>query len=172
MAKSLDAQNAVKGLPDAAGPAPVHLWNPPFCGRIDMRIDRDGNWHYAGSPIMRDALVRLFARVLKREGSSYFLVTPAEKVEIEVEDVPFIISDLRQQDGTVILTTLQGEDVPLTRPRMTSGIPYVMVRSGLEARIDRKTFYRLVDLAQVEGDIFGIHSAGSLVPLCDAEDLS
>src|SRR6218665_4040164 len=68
---------------------PVHLWNPPFCGDIDMRIAADGTWFYLGTPIGRPALGGLFASVLKREGENYFLVTPVEKVGIKVEDAPF-----------------------------------------------------------------------------------
>ena len=73
-----------KGLP------PVHLWNPPFCGNIDMRIASDGTWFYQKTPIGRPALVKLFSTVLKREGDKYFLVTPVEKVGIVVEDQNFL----------------------------------------------------------------------------------
>src|SRR5690606_14659840 len=69
---------------------PVHLWNPPFCGDLDLRIAADGSWHYLGTPIGRPAMVRLFASVLKREGDRYFLVTPVEKVGIKVDDAPFL----------------------------------------------------------------------------------
>src|SRR5678815_5251759 len=72
------------------GPPPVHLWNPPFCGDIDMRIAADGTWFYMKTPIGRPALVKLFASVLKREADKYFLVTPVEKVGIAVEDAPFL----------------------------------------------------------------------------------
>src|ERR1700753_2791980 len=71
------------------GPPPVHLWNPPFCGDLDMRIAADGTWFYMKTPIGRPALVKLFASVLKREGDKYFLVTPVEKVGITVDDAPF-----------------------------------------------------------------------------------
>src|SRR5471030_1299323 len=77
------------------GPPPVHLWNPPFCGDIDMKIASDGNWFYQKTPIGRPALVKLFASVLKREGDKYFLVTPVEKVGIVVEDVPFLAVELK-----------------------------------------------------------------------------
>lgn len=73
-----------KGLP------PVHLWNPPFCGDLDMRIARDGTWFYQGTPIGRPAMVRLFSTVIRRDGDDYFLVTPVEKVGIQVEDAPFV----------------------------------------------------------------------------------
>src|SRR5471030_843194 len=87
IAASLPREN--RGLP------PVHLWNPPFCGDIDMRIASDGTWFYQKTPIGRPALVKLFASVLKREGDKYFLVTPVEKVGIVVEDVPFLAVELK-----------------------------------------------------------------------------
>src|SRR5438105_10953949 len=89
------AKNAAagKGLP------PVHLWNPPFCGDLDMRIASDGTWFYQGTPIGRPALVRLFSTILKREDGKHFLVTPVEKVGIRVEDAPFLaVEMLIEQD--------------------------------------------------------------------------
>jgi len=86
-AAARDAANtkaAAKGLP------PVHLWNPPFCGDLDMRIASDGTWFYMGTPIGRPALVRLFSTILKRENGKHFLVTPVEKVGIRVDDAPFL----------------------------------------------------------------------------------
>src|SRR5947199_1140937 len=80
---------ARNGLP------PVHLWNPPFCGDLDMRIAADGTWHYLQTPIGRPALVRLFASILKREGDRYFLVTPVEKCAIRVDDSPFVAVEMR-----------------------------------------------------------------------------
>src|SRR5215212_10422731 len=98
MANEVKSANAgLKGITSHArkeggkkGPPPVHLWNPPFCGDIDMRIATDGTWYYLKTPIGRPALVRLFAAVLKREGDKYFLVTPVEKCGIQVEDAPFL----------------------------------------------------------------------------------
>jgi hypothetical protein len=81
------------------GPPPVHLWNPPFCGDLDMRIATDGTWFYLKTPIGRPALVKLFASVLKREGDQYFLVTPVEKVGITVDDAPFLAVEMRAEDG-------------------------------------------------------------------------
>ena len=72
------------------GPPPVHLWNPPYCGEMDMRIARDGTWFHEGTPIGRAPMVRLFASILKLEDGRYYLVTPVEKVGIRVADVPFI----------------------------------------------------------------------------------
>src|SRR3978361_503168 len=82
------------------GPPPVHLWNPPFCGDLDMRIATDGTWHYLKTPIGRPALVKLFASVLKREDDMYFLVTPVEKVGIVVDDAPFLAVEMKIEDGS------------------------------------------------------------------------
>ena len=71
----------------------MHLWNPPFCGDLGMRIARDGTWFYLGTPIGRLALVRLFSSILKREGDRFYLVTPVEKVGITVDDAPFVAVD-------------------------------------------------------------------------------
>ncbi|MGL5011431.1 MAG: DUF1285 domain-containing protein, partial [Paracoccaceae bacterium] len=159
------------------GPPPVHLWNPPFCGDIDMRIRRDGVWFYEGTPIGRAPLVKLFSSILKREGDSYFLVTPVEKVGITVDDAPLFAVDFTATGAgeaqTLTFTTLTedtvtaGPDHPIRITRdATTGepSPYVMVRAGLEALIDRKSFYRLIDLgAQTlhEGERwFGLWSSG------------
>src|SRR5262249_45605796 len=88
--RGLDAIAGAAGRPPVRGPAPVHLWNPPFCGDLDMRIAADGTWFYLKTPIGRAALVKLFASVLKREGDNYFLVPPVEKCGIVVEDAPFL----------------------------------------------------------------------------------
>src|ERR1700744_4991048 len=85
------AEGAKKGLP------PVHLWNPPFCGDLDIRIASDGTWFYMGTPIGRPALVRLFSTILKREDGKHFLVTPVEKVGIRVDDAPFLAVEMRKE---------------------------------------------------------------------------
>lgn len=167
------------------GPPPVHLWNPPFCGDLDIRIARDGTWHYLGTPIGRTPLVRLFASILKREGDSYFLVTPVEKVGIRVDDAPFLAVDFTAEgEGTgqrltfatnVGDETLAGPDNPIrvTRDPVTGEpAPYVHVRRGLEALIDRKSFYRLVDLGVEQGGAFGVWSAGEFFPFIPAADLA
>ncbi len=83
------ATKAAKGQ----GPAPVHLWNPPFCGDLDMRIARDGTWFYLGTPIGRKRLVKLFSTIIRKDGDEYFLVTPVEKVGINVDDAPPVAVD-------------------------------------------------------------------------------
>src|SRR3979409_2622150 len=85
---------AGKGLP------PVHLWNPPFCGDLDMRIARDGTWFYMGTPIGRPALVRLFSTILKREQGKHFLVTPVEKVGIRVDAAPCVAWRRRKESDS------------------------------------------------------------------------
>lgn len=164
------------------GPPPVHLWNPPFCGDLDMQIKRDGTWFYLGTPIGRPALVKLFSGILKLEDGKYFLVTPVEKVGITVEDAPFIAVDFEVEaagdDQHITFTTHVGDTVtagpdhPIrveTDPETGEPAPYVMVRRGLEARIDRKSFYRLAELgthAVQDGEsLFGIRSNGAFFPL-------
>ena len=172
---------AAAGKAAAKGPPPVHLWDPPFCGDLDIRIARDGSWHYLGTPIGRAPLVRLFASILKLEGGRFYLVTPVEKVGITVEAAPFVAVDCTAEgDGTaqvVRFVTNVGDEVaagPGAALRAVRGadgaiVPYVHIRRGLEARLDRKTFYRLVDLcehATVAGAMwFGLRSGGVFFPL-------
>jgi hypothetical protein len=164
-----------------AGPAPVHLWNPPFCGDLDIEIRRDGTWFYLGTPIGRAPLVKLFANILKLEAGRYYLVTPVEKVGIRVEDAPFVAVDFEVAAGAegqeITFVTNVGDRVtagpaaPIRVARGTGGpVPYVMVRRGLEARIDRKSFYRLVDLGEVRGDGFGVASQGVFFVLAEAAE--
>jgi len=178
MAKSPSADSLASAAQHFApsGPAPVHLWNPDFCGDLDMRIARDGTWFYLGSPIGRLPLVRLFSTILKREGEDYFLVTPVEKVGITVEDVPFIAVNFEHNDGVLTFETNVGDHVvlgaehSLRLEHSESGTPapYINVRANLEARIDRKSFYRLVDMAITQthqGEPWlGIFSSGVFFP--------
>ena len=90
MTDSAKANDLLAQLPKGKGPAPVHLWNPDFCGNIDMHIARDGTWYYQGTPIGRKPMVKLFSNIIRRDGDEYFLVTPVEKVGITVEDAPFV----------------------------------------------------------------------------------
>lgn len=192
------AQNPVKppaapsaeGLAAAAtqaarkGPPPVHLWNPAFCGDLDIEIRRDGLWFYLGTPIGREPLVRLFASILKLEDGKYYLVTPVEKVGIRVQDVPFIAVDAEAVGNgvtrTLTFTTNVGDQVtagpenPIRverDPDTGEPSPYVHVRRGLEARIDRKTFYRLVELGQHHDGWFGLWSAGRFFPIIPSAEL-
>src|SRR4030081_3283093 len=90
---------AARGAAPGKGPPPVHLWNPPFCGDLDMRIAGDGTWFYQGTPIGRPALVRLFSTILKREDGKHFLVTPVEKVGIRVDDAPFLAVEMQSEQS-------------------------------------------------------------------------
>jgi len=160
-----------KGLP------PVHLWNPDFCGDIDMRIARDGTWFYLGTPIGRKPMVRLFSTIIRRDGDDYFLITPVEKVGITVDDAPFVavLLDVQGEGESQVLTfTTHVEDVielgpehPMrvsVDPDTQEPAPYVHVRANLEALIHRNVFYQLVDLAvvrQIDGQRWlGVWSAG------------
>ncbi|MCE8507430.1 DUF1285 domain-containing protein [Ruegeria pomeroyi] len=166
------------------GPAPVHLWNPPFNGDIDMRIARDGTWFYQGTPINRPAMVRLFSSILKREEDRYYLVTPVEKVGIRVDDAPFVAVDVEAagqgRDQVLTFTTHVGDSAvagagnPIRMaqdPATGEPAPYVHIRAGLEALIDRKSFYRLMDLGAVEDGWFGLWSSRSFFPLMTVEEL-
>jgi uncharacterized protein len=170
------------------GPPPVHLWNPPFCGDIDMRIAADGTWFYQKTPIGRPALVRLFASVLTREGDKYFLVTPAEKVGLTVEEVPFLAVELRvEQDarGQVLNFRTNVDDWVEAGPGHAlrfelqpenGGLkPYLHVRSDLWAKVTRSLFYDLVGLGEereVGGTtMFGVSSAGEFFAMAEASAL-
>ena len=161
------------------GPPPVHLWNPPYCGEIDIVIRRDGTWIHEGTPIGRPGLVRLFASILKKEEGRFFLVTPVEKVGLRVEDAPFVAVDLERTEGGIAFETNVGDrvvadaDHPIRVELAPDGepSPYVEVRRGLEALIDRKSFYRLVDMGEERDGSFGVASAGTFFPIIAADRL-
>lgn len=170
-----------KGLP------PVHLWNPPYCGDIGMRIAADGTWFYQGSPIGRPALVRLFSTILRKDPDRHVLVTPAEMVLVEVEDAPFIAVELHAAEdaGQQMLRfrtnvddwTLASEKTPIRFEReRTGGLrPYVLVRGGLWARASRPVYLDLVDLAEmrrVDGiEMLGVQSDGQFFPMAPMSEL-
>lgn len=142
--------------------APVEKWDPPFCGDIDITIKRDGQWLYMGSPIGRHTLVKLFASVLRKQAHDYYLVTPAEKVRIKVEDAPFVVTlmsnestELGQaivfQDNLGHQFTLDDEHYLWveTDPDSAEPAPYVMVRDNMPALIHRNVFYQLVEQAEI-----------------------
>lgn len=167
----------VKGLP------PVHLWNPAYCGEIDMRIAADGTWFYNGTPIGRPALVRLFSTILRKDPDRFVLVTPVERVGIVVEDAPFIGIDAERHDtheGPVIVITTNVGDVfelssdhPLRfTPEPTGGQrPYALVRGALEAKIARPVFYRMVEWAEERDRFIGLVSHGTFFPIADSAAL-
>lgn len=147
-----------KGLP------PVELWNPDYCGEIDIRIDRDGCWFYQGTPIGRRKMQILFSRIIKKEADEYFLVTPVEKVKIQVDWMPFTIVDFE-----IVQNEIDGEQKTLFRfvdncdnqfdlldssqwlLDKTEGhpLPIINVRRNLFASFSRSCYYRLVELAKI-----------------------
>ena len=179
---SPSAPGGLAGLMAAAGAEsdararsvpPVHLWNPAYCGDIDIRIARDGTWFHEGSPIGRVALVRLFSTVLRRDPDGFYLVTPVEKLRIAVEDVPFLAVRVDRLGPVLRFETNVG-DVVEAGPehvldiRVDGGTeepaPYLHVRRGLMARLSRPVFYELVDLAETRatptGEEVGVWSHG------------
>jgi len=175
----------------AAAPLPLRKGAAPSgrpkhnCGALDMRIAKDGTWHYRGSPIGRKELVCLFASVLRREpDGSYWLETPAERGRITVEDAPFVAVEVfwRRCDGRQCLTFRTNLDEMVTAdadhpirvaidPESREPRPYLMVRAGLEARINRAVFYELVALAEPETvggrEVLGVWSEGVFFPIDD-----
>jgi len=144
-------------LEDSSKGAPVDIWDPPFCGEIPLVIAFDGTWLYQDTPFTRPKLVALFASVLKKEQEAYFLVTPAEKVKIHVEDVPFVVVDWEKKGDTIWVKTQTGSTFALDeqhpvqcRPLPTQrdvSIPYVKVRSNLYARFHQNVYYQMLDQA-------------------------
>lgn len=177
-------QRLLGGIPPAGrGPAPVHLWNPPWCGDIDMRIAADGSWHYNGSPITRSAMVRLFATILRKDPEGHVLVTPVERVGITVDDAPFLAVDVVQESGRLVFRTNvddiveAGPDHPIRFITTPLGAlkPYVHVRGDLWALATRALTHDLVARAgieTVEGEAqFGLRSGTAFFAIAPVEDL-
>jgi hypothetical protein len=179
------ARDAAAGKAAGKGLPPVHLWNPPFCGDLDMRIAGDGTWFYQGTPIGRPALVRLFSTILKREDGKHFLVTPVEKVGIRVDDAPFLAVEMLKQDdpcGRSLRFRTNVDDWvncdAAHRLRFEAAAeggltPYLHVRADLWAKVTRALYYDLVDMGEervVDGHaMFGVVSAGEFFAMADAE---
>jgi len=164
---------------------PVHKWNPAFSGDLDMRIARDGTWYYLGSPITRPELVKLFSTILRKEGERFFLVTPVEKVGITVEDAPFVAVDFEAEgegEGQDLIfetnvgeKVVAGPDNPIRVDRDSETgepSPYVLIRDGLEALIDRKSFYRLADIGACRDGWFGLWSGGRFFRMNPQDELT
>jgi hypothetical protein len=156
---------------------PVDKWNPSHCGDSEMRIARDGTWFHQGSPIGRQAMVRLFSTILRREPDGGFvLVTPVEKLAIEVEDAPFVAVELKvdgEGESMSLAFRLNTGDVVIAGPghalRFESGPegphPYLEVRGGLDALVARPVYYELAELALAGGDPAGLWSGGAFFPM-------
>lgn len=182
MTDSGKANDLLAQVPKHKGLPPVHLWNPDFCGDIDMRIARDGTWYYLGTPIGRKPMVRLFSTIIRRDGDDYFLITPVEKVGIRVDDAPFVAVMLEvvgSGEAQVLRFTSNVEDQAEAGPQnplrfeidpdTQEPSPYVLMRSNLEALIHRNVFYQLVDLAVprvIDGEEWlGVWSHGVFYPI-------
>lgn len=161
---------------------PVDRWNPDHCGDSEMRIARDGSWYHQGSPIGRPAMVRLFSTILRREpDGSHVLVTPVEKLDIEVEDAPFIAVELKADgDGeaaklhfrlnTGDIVTAGADNAIRFEAHDEGPRPYLHVRRGLEALIARPVYYELAERALAGSDgAPGIWSDGAFFPMEPAE---
>lgn len=159
---------------------PVDQWNPDHCGDSEMRIASDGTWFHQGSPIGRKEMVRLFSTILRREpDGSYVLVTPVEKLSIEVEDAPFLAVEVQSEGegkgrrlafrlNTGDLVMADGDHALSVRGTAEEPRPYIHVRGGLEALVARPVFYELAGYAieeQEHGGSLGIWSSGSFFPL-------
>jgi hypothetical protein len=153
---------------------PVDRWDPPYCGDSGMRITRDGTWYHDGAPIRRPAMVRLFAGLLRREEDGrHVLVTPVEKLDIVVEDAPFLAVEARSEGAGVdrrIAFRLNTDEPVVAGPdhrlHLVDGRPYLTVRAGLEAAIARPVYYELAELALEEGgNPPGLWSDGVFFPL-------
>ncbi|MGI9414802.1 MAG: DUF1285 domain-containing protein [Hyphomicrobiales bacterium] len=180
IAKALDLEQNAR---------PTELWNPPFSGDLDIRIAGDGTWYYLGSAIGRRSLVKLFSSVLRRDpDGKFYLVTPVEKVGITVDDAPFVAVDMKLAgngpDQVIGLRTNVDDAVvvdnehPLRFAQDAANDalkPYVLVRGGLEAVVNRAVFYDLVDAgttADVAGEPwYGVWSCGRFFAMCKAEEL-
>ena len=161
-----------RGLP------PVHLWHPEHCGDIDILIRADGVWMHEGSPIGRAELVRLFSTVLRKDPDGYHLVTPAEKLKIRVEDLPFRAVTVQAADGVLSFTTDMGDVVeagaehPIvveTDAETGEPAPRLHVRADLWARIARPVFYELVERAEATAGRLVVRSGGSVFALGNVE---
>ena len=164
-------------------PPPVEHWNPPLSGEMDLRIARNGVWRHNGTPIQREALVRLFASVLRcDEDGRHYLVTPVEKWRIQVDDAPFLAVRLdasgSSPDQRLIFTTnvgdviIAGPDHPLFVEYRTPGgepAPYLLVRGRLRALLTRPVFVELIGLGEerpsAEGREYGVWSLGQFFSL-------
>ena len=164
---------------EGPGPAPVERWNPPYCGDIGLAIAADGKWSYRGSPIDRQPMVKLFARVLRRDPDDrFYLVTPAEKVDIAVADAPFLavemeVSGTGREQRLLFRTNVDdvvqcGSERALRFAQDTTGglKPYVRVRGRLDALLSRSLVYDLVERV-TEGPHGepGVWSDGTFFPL-------
>ena len=179
------AKSGLEGVAAAAkqapgrGLPPVHLWNPAHCGDIDIVIKRNGQWFHEGTPIGREALVRLFSTVLRKDPDGFHLVTPVEKMRITGEDAPFLAVRVDREGGDLVFQTNVGDEVRAgpenalrveTDPGSGEPRPYLHVRRGLEALVARPVFYELVEMADEVAGRLVVPSGGVEFDLGSAGD--
>lgn len=178
--ETFNPETFVREIPQNKGPAPVHLWDPPFCGDIDMRIASDGSWHYQGSPIRRPAMIRLFSSILRLdEDGHHYLVTPAEKLRIRVDDCPFVARLLEVTGSgrdSVLTFTLNTDEQLVAGPEHPVSVderdgephPRLTVRGGMQALLVRNVYYELVSIARPsdsDENLLGVWSQGEFFEL-------
>lgn len=171
-----DVAAAAKQAPGRGLP-PVHLWKPAHSGEIDIVIKKDGRWFHEGAVIGREALVRLFSTVLRKDPDGFHLVTPVEKMRIVVEDAPFLAVRVDREGDALKFLTNVGDEV-IAGPENAIRVevdeatgeprPYLHVRRGLEALITRPVFYELVEMAEERKGELGVASNGAWFPVGDA----
>lgn len=180
--QSTDLEQLAKSVPEKGLP-PLHSWHPPLSGDMEMRIDRNGQWWFKGNLIGREALVKLFASILRLEDDGeYYLISPVEKWRIQVEDTPLVAHSLsvngQGEQQMLTLTTNVGEvlnigtDHPLhmeSYPGTGEPRPLVTIRHGVQARLVTAAYYELADLAVerlVDGEtVVGVLSDGNFYKL-------
>lgn len=180
---------SVQKYVEESKPAPVELWDPPYCGELDIRIARNGKWYYNESPIERQRLVKLFSNILKKEQSDYYLVTPVEKIKIQVDDVPFLVVDLEvnvvRNSQEISFKTSTNDKFSLSpvnslrvlfNENTQEPSPYVTVRKNLEGLLDRKTFYRLIEKSEYNlhngVDWLGVWSSNTFFPILEKHKIN
>ncbi|MDG2139929.1 MAG: DUF1285 domain-containing protein [Gammaproteobacteria bacterium] len=174
-------QNLERAI-EPRGPAPVSDWDPPFCGDMNIFIRRDGSWLHEGTLIRRKNLVQLFSTIMKLENDGqYYLVSPIEKLRIQVEDCPFVVNQMniktKEDNQIVVMTTNVGEVVEISKERpikmgkseLGAPHPVVHIRDGLVALVNRAVFYRLMELAESFSGEIGIWSSGDFVSFEQSE---
>ena len=190
MAHTLNLQQLAEQLEQQTAAPAISQWQPADCGPLAMRIDHRGQWFYQGEPIQREALVKVFSDILRKEGQHYYLVTPVEKFQIQVDDLPFITQqlDVKQdpitQQQLLVLTLNHGLSVTLSQaqplvfvPNAAGDLlPAVYVRRQLLARLQRNHYYQLAELAELpasstaqDPEQWGVWSSGHFFPLMPAE---
>lgn len=190
MANTLNLQQLAEQLEQQTEAPAINQWQPADCGPLAMRIDHRGQWFYQGEPIRREALVKIFSDILRKEGQHYYLVTPVEKFQIQVDDLPFITQELEvkqdpiTQQQLLVLTLNHGLSVTLSQaqplifaPNAEGDLlPAVYVQRQLLARLHRNHYYQLAELAEPadsnaaqDSEQWGVWSSGQFFPLMPAD---